>query len=176
MYRIRYKKSQDLGYLTPWEVENAAVLGYRWQLKILDLPQGAKRFIYVVDHNQMNRNWCPKVAIELQLKRENDGSWSVDLIVVDQAYQGEGLSTKLYKFLIKNLPDFVLRAGSAQSPGGRYIWYKLAQSRVLEIVGRKKWGRDLFVLQPNHDTKEVYHPEFDCYDDYRDTIVYARAK
>jgi GNAT superfamily N-acetyltransferase len=175
MFRIRYKKSNDLGFLTNWESETAVLLGYRWQLKILELRHGGKRFIYVVNHNHLDRHGTPKVVIEMQLKRESDGSWSVELVVVDRAYQGEGLSTKLYKFLLKNLPDFVLRAGSAQSPGGRYIWYKLAQSRAVEIMGRKKWGRELVTMRPNHDTKEIYHPDFDCYGDIRDTIVYARA-
>lgn len=174
MYRIRYKKSHALGFLSPQDLQECTTLGYRWQLKILECQiSSTERIIWVVNHNELNRYGCPKIAAELQLFKTPQAAWQVSLAVVDKDFRGEDLACKIYKYLIRQ--GFMLQAGSAQSPGGRYIWYRLAQSRSVEIVGRHKWGRKMVKMRPNHDTKEIFHPDFECYNTDRDSIVYARA-
>lgn len=174
MYRIRYKKSFNLGYLTAQDLSDSVTLGYRWNLKILECQiSSTEKIIWVVNHNVLNHKFCPRIAAELQLERASADAWQVNLAVVDREFRGEDLACKIYKYLIRQ--GMTLQAGASQSPGGRYIWYRLAQSRSIEIVGRRKWGRELVRMRPNHDAKEIYHPDFECYSTDRDSIVYARA-
>lgn len=174
MVRIRYKKTHALGYLLPRDLDCAATLGYRWGLKILEYNEAGNRYIWVVDHNHLNRKGCPKLAAELQLERSTYGFWQVGLAVVDREFRGQDLACKIYKFLLRK--GYILRAGSEQSPGGRYIWYRLAQSKSIEVVGRPKWSRKLYPLKANHSTREVCHPDIDVYDSFRESMMLARAK
>ena len=171
MYRIRYKKTHTLAYLGPEDLAECVTLGYRWQLKILSCDLPNMRIIWVVNHNDLNRHGYPKIAAELQLTPSGPGTWEVGLVVVDQEFRGEDLACKIYKYLIRQ--GMQLRAGSAQSPGGRYIWYRLSQSSDIQVLARKKWGRKVFRLRPNHESKEAYHPEFEYFDTDRDAIVTA---
>lgn len=172
MQRIRYKKTHKLGYLTELDQSESQTLGYRWQLKILEcVISSDEKIIWVVNHNDMNRQGCAKIAAELQLHRVSADSWEVGLAVVDQEFRGEDLACKIYKFLIRH--GTKLRAGSAQSPGGRYIWYRLSQSQDIQVLARKKWGKKVFKLRPNHAQKEAFHPEFEYLDTENETIVTA---
>lgn len=174
MYRIRYRKSFKLGYLSPQDLSECETLGYRWQLKILECNlNSTQKIIWVVNHNDLNYRGCPKIAVELQLDRVGPDIWQVNLAVVDQEFRGEDLSCKLYKYLLRH--GTKLCAGDSQSPGGRYIWYRLCQSSDIEVLARKKWGKKVFKLRPNHEAREAYHPEFQYLDTDLDTRVIAQV-
>ena len=93
--------------------------------------------IEVIDPNVVRGKRQPtyKRVMEIELAQlYSKNAWHVNISRVDKKYQGEGLSFRIYRFLLSKIPGFILQAGTSQSPGGAYIWYKLSQFKDVIII------------------------------------------
>jgi len=85
-----------------------------------------------------------KIVMNMEMskvhRRKKSPTWHVDIVHMDKKFRGKGLAPKLYKHLVKAL-DIVIQAGEAQSPGGRYIWNKLAASHDVTVYGKFNHGQ-----------------------------------
>ena len=75
--------------------------------------------------------------------------------------KGKNLAVKIYKFLLKKL-DITLMAGTSASPGGRYVWNKLAKERDV-MVYAKKSPYSKFIDFPKSGKRELVSKKFDLY-------------
>jgi len=111
----------------------------------------------------------------LSKDKDYDTAYTIDMVSVDNAYQGWGIAPKVYRKLLKAKPDLLLRAGTVQSPGGRYIWYNLAQFEDIVVFARAHNGR-IYPLDTDHDLKELCLAHAELYDnEQREYDVFACA-
>jgi hypothetical protein len=101
-----------------------------------------------------------RIAGMVELSKEK-GAWHVNLVNVDSRYKGKNLAVKIYKFLLKKL-DITLMAGTSASPGGRYVWNKLAKERGV-MVYAKKSPYSKFIDFPKSGKRELVSKKFDLY-------------
>ena len=111
-----------------------------------------------------------RIAASIELYKER-GAWEVAMVMVDSRYKGRNLAAKLYKFLLKKM-DITLMAGSSQSPGGRYVWNKLAKERGVTVYAKPS-RYSMKIDFPKSGKKELYSKRFDLYDS--DAEIFAVA-
>jgi len=97
---------------------------------------------------------------------------------VNPQYQGHGIVPMIYRFLMLNIPGFILQAGSTQSRGGRAIWNVLANFKDIVVYTMK--GKEAIELGSDPLSGEVSGEEdgITVYGDYDDnkTQVYATKR
>jgi len=92
---------------------------------------------------------------------------------LDHRYGGRGIAAKAYRYIIKKM-GITLQAGTAQSKGGRKVWFDLAQANDLEVYTRSKRGMP-FVVGIDEEEREIWHPTKEIYDGMKEMFVFARA-
>ena len=102
------------------------IVGTIGRFQIQDLPQfGNKGKTVTVGLYDSIKNRF-SMFVSLSSEKANK-CFKVETVGVDLPYQGWNLPVQLYSWLILK-QNIVLVSGDAQSPGGRSIWEKLAQT------------------------------------------------
>lgn len=90
--------------------------------------------VYVTEKVTKGR---PRIVVELclEVKRSLFGmlTYSVAMVSVDDRYKGFNLASKLYAFLLKKYPQWILMSGTSQSFGGRHVWNVLCRQRGISV-------------------------------------------
>ena len=92
------------------------------------------------------------IADLILCKEYYKNAYHVDLMRIDNRYQGHGIAPKFYRYVMKKL-GIVIQAGRMQSAGGRQIWSKLCDMKDVVMFGRK--GRRLYQLEVDDETGEL---------------------
>lgn len=175
MNRIKTAKTQRLGYLEP-EGQKIGLLGAFSLYRAEDTGTG---HTYIEAYDMSRRCGIRyKRAAYIALHKDSDypAAYCVSMVSVDNEYKGNGLSHKLYRWLLVNHPKLVLRAGPDQSPGGRYIWYNLAKykdiliyavnvetEQITDAISRSHKRRELALGSTViYDNDEVEYDVFAC--------------
>lgn len=121
--------------------------------------------IMLVLYGEKNRSGLRKVISKLSLSTEYcRGAYHVDLMEVDQRYQGHGIAPLLYRYAMRKL-GIVLQAGVSQSAGGRKIWAQLAKMKDVTIFAAYARGRkQAYVLEAEAEDEELEHESIELYD------------
>ena len=177
MDRISFGKAVNLGYSDLEDMEYIGKIGgYEVYRQDYDYGDYVGTAFDVIDPNVVRGKRQPtyKRVMEIELAQEYSKAWHVNISRVDKKYQGEGLSFRIYRFLLSKIPGFVLQAGTSQSPGGAYILYKLSQFKDVLIYGRTKAGRPAMMI-PNDELREMqcYNPSKDAYDSDKEFYMFA---
>jgi len=177
MDRISFGKAVNLGWSDLEDMEYLGKLGgyevYRADPN--EFYDGTT--IEVIDPNVVRGKRQPtyKRVMEIELAQlYAKNAWHVNISRVDKKYQGQGLSFRIYRFLLNKIPGFILQAGTSQSPGGAYIWYKLSQFKDVLVYGRTKAGRPAMMI-PNDELREMqcYNPSKNAYDGDKEFYMFA---
>jgi hypothetical protein len=112
-----------------------------------------------------------KRVLEIQLSITEFKAWHIDITRLDHKYAGRGIAAKAYRYIIKKL-GITLQAGSAQSKGGRKIWFDLAQRQDLNVFARTKYGQSN-IVGIDCEEREVWLPKKEIYDGNKEMYVFA---
>lgn len=118
-----------------------------------------------------------KQSVISELFLSNDycpGAYHVDSMQIDHRFQGHGIATLLYRYLIKKL-GIILQAGTLQSPGGRKIWAQLAKESGIQIFAAYRRGKQLIQIESDDDSDELFHETVKLYDGVRQVYTFAMA-
>ena len=135
--------------------------------------------IWVYDRNITKRIRCLhmdrmetryRIVAKVELSKDRC-AWHVDLLQVDSRYKGNNLAVKIYRFLMRKM-DITLMAGSSQSPGGRYVWNKLAKSSDVMVYAKKSPYSKVFDF-PKAGKRELIGKVFDLYDSNAEIFAVA---
>ena len=134
--------------------------------------------IWVYDRNVTKRaRYCRngvetryRIVAKVELSKDHR-AWHVDLLQVDSRYKGNNLAVKIYRFLMRKM-DITLMAGSSQSPGGRYVWNKLAKSSGVTVYAKKSPYSKVFDF-PKSGNRELTGKVFDLYDSNAEIFAVA---
>ena len=140
--RMTMDKGVSLGYgsINDMKLEGRA-FGYDIYV---EQEESTYQTIWVYDRNITKRIRCLhmdrmetryRIVAKVELSKDRC-AWHVDLLQVDSRYKGNNLAVKIYRFLMRKM-DITLMAGSSQSPGGRYVWNKLAKSSGVTVYAKK---------------------------------------
>ena len=111
-----------------------------------------------------------RIVAKVELSKDRR-AWHVDMLQVDSRYKGQNLAVKLYRFLMRKM-DITLMAGSSQSPGGRYVWNKLAKSSDVMVYAKKSPYSKVFDF-PKAGKRELIGKVFDLYDSNAEIFAVA---
>ena len=79
-------------------------------------------------------------AMFLTLRNHRENMFAVEMVRVDSKYQGFGLANKVYKKLMDKF-GISLITDEYQTPGGQYIWYKMFETKGVQIHAIKGNGK-----------------------------------
>jgi hypothetical protein len=139
--RVDLQKDKDNYLLKNFlgRIKNLEIYWSRYggdKMEVVGKERGTDQFVFVLDLFKTSLGWY------------------VDMSQVDCKYQGFGIMPEVYAFILNNLPgDFVLRAGSSQSPGGQQIWKKLAQRD--DVVVFTKQDGEIIELEYDPSSDEI---------------------
>lgn len=144
--------------------DNSKLLGYIGKNKVISV-NGSFTELYVAVVSAQNNK--PLVIVEFTINSTRRAKM-VDFVVSSPGYQGSGLATYLYAWLIKT-QNWILQSGDEQSPGGMSIWKKLYQMPGIDVYA---WDiRKHQAIQIDLDDfeygNEIY-PALDDADEYTD--------
>ena len=111
-----------------------------------------------------------RVAAEVELSKDRN-TWMIAMVRVDSRYKGKNLAVKLYKFLLRKM-DITLMAGTCQSPGGRYVWNKLAKESGVTVFA-KLLPHSNKIDFPKSGKKELYSNMFALYNSRAEIFAVA---
>lgn len=172
MERISVSKTSRLGFVYPDGNHIGRVNG----LDLYVLIQDDTYFVEAL-HSARSCRGMVKRAMSLVIvpDEEFEAAYTIEMVNVDNEYQGMGIAPKVYRKLLKSLPDLLLRAGTIQSPGGRYIWYTLAKYNDISMYAMTPSGRYHDVVRDDID-RELTLEHADIYDNARtEYAVFACA-
>jgi GNAT superfamily N-acetyltransferase/RNA:NAD 2'-phosphotransferase (TPT1/KptA family) len=109
-----------------------------------------------------------QTAFYLVLSRKG---W-IDNVAARQDYQGKGLATMLYAWLLQKGIYKSITSGLSQTKGGRQVWEQLARTSGIMVYGWDIVDRKAFSLDPFDLNSE--EPVYD--DDLRDEIKYLESE
>lgn len=117
----------------------------------------------------------PKIVMELLLDKVNSlfdlPTYSVALVGIDDRYKGFNLAPKVYAYILKKFPGWILRSGSSQSSGGKSIWNSLCRERGISVYAYSKKNDDTHQCRYSKDG--VIECDIDLYDSRSDYYLYA---
>ena len=179
--RIDMKKKFALGYFDTEANDDTWVrLGSFSKLQVwvdnsMQHPEGYLE-VTVVDTSVVHGRSPQRVKIVLEINLSTEyfkDAFHINMTRLDSRYGGRGIAAKAYRYIIKKM-GITLQAGTAQSKGGRKVWFDLAQSNDLEVYTRSKRGMP-FVVGIDEEEREVWHPTKEIYDGKKAMYVFARA-
>lgn len=177
MERITMKKKESLGFFdTKPSYEDWKKIGSFSKLQVwVDDSMDESMWVEVVDTSVVHGRSPQRVkrVLEIQLAKTEFKAFHVDITRLDYKYAGRGIAAKAYRYLIKKL-GITLQAGSAQSPGGRKVWFDLARRNDLEVYAKTKYGQSYYV-EVDRTTRECFVPTKEIYDGNREMYMFASA-
>ena len=129
-------------------------------------------FVTVVDRSLVDKNGMPRVAMQIDLSLQGN-SWHVDIVRTDSRYKGRNLAVRVYVLLMKKR-RLQMKAGTAQSIGGRKIWNKLNRHPDILVYARKS-KRSNNVSLVKSGRYQLSCESFDLYDDNASAEIFATA-
>ena len=177
MDRISFGKSVNLGYGNPEELDYEYLGRFKGLEVWINKEETGYMQIEVIDPSiqRGKRNPMYKRVMEIELSTESfKKAFHVNCSRMDKKYQGGGLSFRIYRYLLTKIPNLIIQAGNSQSPGGRYIWYKLSQFKDVLVYGKTKTGRPAIMI-PDDEKREMtcYNPNKVAYDGDKDFYMFA---
>jgi len=174
--RINLNKSHRLGFFNNEEYEYlGSCSGYRcYSCDEEDLHwNDLSTYVYVdfTDPDNSNKRGHEKRVCELQLRQTKKNVYEVEMMVIDNQYQGLGLSATFYAYLLRKL-RITIKAGSSQSPGGISIWTKLSKRRDVIVYGKTPSGRPIMMVEECGEMQPI-NGKFEAYDGDRQFEMYA---
>jgi hypothetical protein len=79
-------------------------------------------------------------AMFLTLRNHRENMFAVEMVRVDSKYQGFGLANKVYKKLMDDF-GISLITDEYQTPGGQHIWFKMFETKGVQIHAIKGNGK-----------------------------------
>ena len=169
MIRIEYQKNHRLGYFSSSEYKPiGSVSGYKCYVAAGEDDQ---IWVDFVDPECTDSKGRAKRVCEIILNETKNRVYEVEIVLLDKEYRGLNLTPRFYAFLLRKM-SITLKAGSAQSPGGRSIWKRLASRRDVMVYGRTPYGRPVMMVVNEKNELEPIHGRFEAYDD-RDFEMFA---
>ena len=166
---IDMPKRNNLGYAE--EEFLGEYVGMRAGLEVwLDKCGVRSLFVTVVDRNLVDKNGMPRVAMQIDLSLQGK-AWHVDIVRTDSRYKGRNLAVRVYVLLMKKR-RLQMKAGTAQSIGGRKIWNKLNRHPDILVYARKS-KRSNNVSLVKSGRKQLSCDEFDLYDGNAAAEIFA---
>jgi hypothetical protein len=174
--RMTMDKGVSLGY---GNLDDLELVGRAFGYDIyVEQEESTYQTIWVYNRNVTKRDrYCQygletryRIVAKVELSKDHR-AWHVDLLQVDSRYKGNNLAVKIYRFLMRKM-DITLMAGSSQSPGGRYVWNKLAKSSDV-MVYAKKSPYSKVVDFPKAGKRELIGKVFDLYDSNAEIFAVA---
>lgn len=140
-----------------WDVyskEDIRMLGKIQRYDIICMKQ-YKDFIAIYD--PINKKYAGFVDMEREGR-----SHCISRAANAKDYQGLGLMTKLYVFLILN-KNYVLWSQSSQSKGGKSIWEKLCKVKGINVFAWDIKRNKAYQIEPDEpfDEQDIYATEID---------------
>lgn len=170
MERIRYQKRHSLGYFGNTDYRPfGTVKGYKCY--ICDDDEGPV-WVEFVDPDNTDRRGRAKRVAEIILSETKRNVFEVDTTVLDTKYQGMGLAPIFYAYLLRR-KGWTIKAGTAQSPGGRSIWSRLSRRKDVIIYGKTRTGRPTMMIENDEGELEPIFGRFEAYDGDREFEMYA---
>ena len=127
-------------------------------------------YVTVVDRSLVDKDGMPRVAMQIDLSLQGN-SWHIDIARTDSRYKGRNLAVRVYVLLMKKR-RLALKAGTAQSIGGRKIWNKLNRHPDILVYARKsRRSRNISLVKSGR--KQLSCDEFDLYDGNAAAEIFA---
>jgi hypothetical protein len=175
MDRITMKKKESLGFFdTNPSYEDWSRIGSFSKLQVwVDDSMDESLWVEVVDTSVVHGRSPQRVkrVLEIQLSKTEFKAWHIDITRLDHKYAGRGIAAKAYRYIIKKL-GITLQAGSAQSKGGRKVWFDLAQRQDLNVYAKTKYGQSN-IVGIDCEEREVWLPKKEIYDGNKEMYVFA---
>tara|TARA_R110002167_G_scaffold139484_2_gene327071 strand:+ start:2911 stop:3468 length:558 start_codon:yes stop_codon:yes gene_type:complete len=175
MDRITMKKKEALGFFdTKPTYSDWRMIGSFSKLQVwVDDSMDESLWIEVVDTSVVHGRSPQRVkrVLEIQLSITEFKAFHIDMTRLDHRYAGKGIAAKAYRYIIKKL-GITLQAGSAQSKGGRKVWFDLAQINDLNVYTKSKYSKE-YVVGIDTEEREVWHPAKEIYDGDKEMYVFA---
>jgi hypothetical protein len=170
MIRIEYQKNHRLGYFSTSDYYKpiGSVSGYKCYVADGEDDQV---WIDFVDPDFTDSQGNAKRVCEMILNETKNRVYEVEIVLLDKEYRGLNLTPRFYAFLLRKM-SITLKAGSAQSAGGRSIWTRLAARRDVMVYGRTPYGRPVMMIVNEKNELEPIHGRYEAYDD-RDFEMFA---
>ena len=166
---IDMPKRNNLGYAE--EEFLGEYIGMRAGLEVwLDNCGVRSLFVTVVDRTLVDKNGMPRVAMQIDLSLQGN-SWHVDIARTDSRYKGRNLAVRVYVLLMKKR-RLALKAGTAQSIGGRKIWNRLNRHPDILVYARKS-KRSSNISLVKSGRYQLSCESFDLYDDNAAAEIFA---
>jgi hypothetical protein len=174
--RMTMDKGVSLGY---GNLDDLELVGRAFGYDIyVEQEERTYQTIWVYDRNVTKRaRYCRngvetryRIVAKVELSKDRC-AWHVDLLQVDSRYKGNNLAVKIYRFLMRKMA-ITLMAGSSQSPGGRYVWNKLAKSSGVTVYAKKSPYSKVFDF-PKSGKRELTGKVFDLYDSNAEIFAVA---
>lgn len=160
MERIHVQKHSELGYIRPAGKKIARVS----KLDLYLLLEGDALFVEAVHPSRRYDSLVKRVmSLILVPDLRYTSAFTIAMVSVDSEYQGFGIAPKVYRAVLKALPKLLLRAGTTQSPGGRYIWYSLSKFSDINLYAMTSSGRYHDVI-PDDVERELALEHAEIYD------------
>lgn len=129
--------------------------------------------VFVLDCTKKHKK--PKTVAHVLLERVRPifglPTYSVCIVGVDDKYKGFDLASKLYAYLLRSFRGWVLRSGSSQSIGGKYIWNSLCRERRVSVYAYSRRNDDIH--QCYYDPSGEIDCDVDLYETKSDYYLYA---
>ena len=178
--RIDMKKRFSLGYFDTKANDDTWVkLGSFSKLQVWvddSMQEEGYLDVTVVDTSVVHGRSPQRVKIVLNINLSTErfkDAFHINMTQLDHRYGGRGIAAKTYRYITKKM-GITLQAGTAQSKGGRKVWFDLAQSSGLEVYTRSKCGKP-YVVGIDEEEREIWHPIKEIYDGMKEMFVFARA-
>ena len=94
-------------------------------------------WLELVQHGTGNK---AQRAMFLTLREQRENVYAVEMVRVDSKYQGFGLANKVYKKLMDKY-GISLITDEYQTPGGQHIWYKMFETKGIQVHAVKGNGK-----------------------------------
>jgi len=127
-------------------------------------------FVTVVDRSLVDKDGMPRVAMQIDLSSQGN-SWHVDIARTDSRYKGRNLAVRVYVLLMKKR-RLALKAGTAQSIGGRKLWNRLNRHPDILVYARKS-KRSSNISLVKSGRYQLSCESFDLYDDNAAAEIFA---
>ena len=173
MDRIEMKKQERLGFFDTKSLDYTRIGSFRKLHVYVDQSIEGYLDVEVVDPTVHHGRSSQRVkrVLWIQLSMTKFKAFHIDMTKLDKTYAGRGIAAQAYRYIIKKL-DITLQAGSAQSKGGRKIWFDLAQTMDLAVHAQSRYSKK-YEVGIDTEEREVWLPGKEIYDGLKEMYVFA---
>ena len=125
------KISQNDGIVPDnWVCKIGALDLYRYEYELTDVDGSSTGWWFeLVQHGKGRK---VQRAMYLTLRNHRENMFAIEMVRVDSKFQGFGLANKVYKKLMDKF-GISLITDEYQSSGGQHIWYKMFETKGVQI-------------------------------------------